>query len=240
MTRKTELSHRLLEESDPWSDSNRTIGPQKSGKVAVTRRTPALSSVPRPTETDKAEGRDRDPRMFPALSPLGERVDREGAFTSRRGTGEGVGGSAFSLLNNLSIRDSPYQFAVGLEEVELPELGSRHPLDVLKYPIADCATKASDREENHFHIPIRVSVVYAKDLLPYFGLDHQFLSQLAAQGGFQVFTLSHLASRKFPLHSVSVRMMTLADQDEVALYYDAGGDEDGFLFGHKRTYSSRG
>jgi len=25
-----------------------------------------------------------------SLSPLGERVDRDGAFTSRRGTGEGV------------------------------------------------------------------------------------------------------------------------------------------------------
>jgi hypothetical protein len=29
-------------------------------------------------------------------------------------------------------------------------------------------------------------------------------------------------------------MMTLADQDAVAIYYDAGGNEDGFLLGHKR------
>ena len=29
-----------------------------------------------------------------ALAPLGERVDRDGAFTSRRGTGEGVAGRA--------------------------------------------------------------------------------------------------------------------------------------------------
>jgi hypothetical protein len=30
-------------------------------------------------------------------------------------------------------------------------------------------------------------------------------------------------------------VMTLADQDEVAIYYDAGADEDGFLFSHKGT-----
>jgi hypothetical protein len=30
-------------------------------------------------------------------------------------------------------------------------------------------------------------------------------------------------------------MMTLADQDKVAIYYDAGGDEDGFLLSHKGT-----
>jgi hypothetical protein len=29
-------------------------------------------------------------KMIPTLSPLGERVDRGGAFISRRGTGEGV------------------------------------------------------------------------------------------------------------------------------------------------------
>ena len=31
-----------------------------------------------------------------ALSPLGERVARDGAFTSRRGSGEGVPGPLFS------------------------------------------------------------------------------------------------------------------------------------------------
>ena len=128
-----------------------------------------------------------------------------------------------------------HQFAVRLKEVEISELGSPHPLDGLEHLIADRPTKASDREENHFDIPIRVPVTYAKDLLPYFGLDHQFLSELATQRGFQVFTVFHLASGKFPLHSVSVRMMTLADQDKVAIYYDAGGDEDGFLFSHKGT-----
>jgi hypothetical protein len=30
-------------------------------------------------------------------------------------------------------------------------------------------------------------------------------------------------------------MMTLADQDKVAICYDAGGDEDGFLFSHRGT-----
>jgi len=128
-----------------------------------------------------------------------------------------------------------HQFAVRLKEVEISELGSPHPLDGLEHLIADRPTKASDREENHFDIPIRVPVTYAKDLLPYFGRDHQFLSELAAQGGFQVLTVFHLASGKFPLHSVSVGMMTLADQDKVAIYYDAGGDEDGFLFSHKGT-----
>jgi hypothetical protein len=86
-----------------------------------------------------------------------------------------------------------------------------------------------------FDAPIRGPLTYAKDLRPYFRLDHQFLSQLAAQRGFQVFTVFHLASGKFPLHSISVRMMTLADQDKVAIYYDAGADEDGFLFSHKGT-----
>jgi len=128
-----------------------------------------------------------------------------------------------------------HQFAVRLKEVEFGEFGSPHPLDGLEHLIADRPTKAWDREENHFDIPIRVPVTYAKDLLPYFGLDHQFLSELAAQRGFQVFTVFHLASGKFPLHSVSVRMMTLADQDKVAICYDAGGDEDGFLFSHKGT-----
>jgi hypothetical protein len=30
-------------------------------------------------------------------------------------------------------------------------------------------------------------------------------------------------------------MMTLADQNALALYYDAGGDKDGFLLRHKAT-----
>jgi hypothetical protein len=75
--------------------------------------------------------------------------------------------------------------------------------------------------------------MYAKDLLANFSLDREFLGQFATKRGFQSFPLVHLASRKLPLHSVSVRMMTLADQDKVGIYYDAGCDEDGFLLRHK-------
>jgi ATP-dependent Lhr-like helicase len=40
----------------------------------------------------------------PALSPLGERVDRDGVFTSRRGTGEGVRGpSTFTAANKTDV-----------------------------------------------------------------------------------------------------------------------------------------
>ena len=51
----------------------------------------------------KAEGRDHDPEIFLALSPLGERVARGGAFFSRRGTSEGVESLTSSLLDNFSI-----------------------------------------------------------------------------------------------------------------------------------------
>jgi hypothetical protein len=136
------------------------------------------------------------------------------------------------LLEDFSIRYSMDQFAVCLKKVEFSKFGSPHPLDGLEHLIADRPTKAPDRKENHFDIPVRVLVMYAKDLLTYFGLDHEFLRELAAKGGFQLFTLFDLASGKLPLHSVSVRMMTLADQDTVAICYDAGGDEDGFLLSH--------
>ena len=125
------------------------------------------------------------------------------------------------------------QFAVCLKKVEFSKFGSPHPLDGLEHLVADCPTKASDRKENYFDIPVRVPVTYAKDLFAYFRLDHEFLGELAAKGGFQLFTLFDLASGKLPLHSVSVRMMALADQDTVAIYYDAGGDEDGFLLSHR-------
>ncbi len=41
-------------------------------------------------------------RKFKALSPLGERVDREGAFISRRGPGGGL----FALDSRLSTLNS--------------------------------------------------------------------------------------------------------------------------------------
>ncbi len=125
------------------------------------------------------------------------------------------------------------QFAVRLEEVEFSQSGSLHPLHGLEHLIADRPVKASHHKKNHFDISIRVPVMYAKDLIANFSLDREFLGQFAAKRGFQSFPLVHLASRKLPLHSVSVRMMTLADQDKVAIYYDAGCDEDGFLLRHK-------
>ena len=73
----------------------------------------------------------------------------------------------------------------------------------------------------------------AKDLFVDLRLDRKLLCQLAAKRGFQFFALFNLTSRKLPLHSVRVGMMALADQHPAALYYDAGGDKDGFLLLHE-------
>ena len=54
-------------------------------------------------------------------------------------------------------------------------------------------------------------------------INRQFLSQFTAQSLFDSLAIMHFAAGKFPLQTVGIGPMTLADQNLIAIPHNSGG-----------------
>jgi len=132
-----------------------------------------------------------------------------------------------ALLDNFTSGDSLDEFAVGFQKVIFGELQPRRPGHGFENLIGDFSSIGGNRKEHDLDEPIRVAVAQAENFLAHLGIDPELFGELAPKTVLDVFSVPHFTAGEFPLQAVSVRAVTLADENLVSLDEDSSSHEDG-------------